>query len=115
MESLSKRPGASNALARPRLVAERTNQSWRLIKPLVYPADAGKVDRFLEALSQLSWQQHISAQELKDSAAASGTAQPLSPPTLYCVAPAATTRSTKQASPSRPQDELAMATAANHK
>ncbi len=45
---------------------ERTNDSWLLTSPLVYPAAKATVEKFLQTLAELSWQAHISAGELKN-------------------------------------------------
>lgn len=52
----------SNQLIR----VERTNAVWQLTDPLSYPAEGRRVDQLLAALSQLAWQTHITAEELKD-------------------------------------------------
>lgn len=46
------------------LRVERTNNTWLLVHPLVYPAHALRVDRLLSIFSQLTRSSHISAQEL---------------------------------------------------
>lgn len=48
------------------ILAERTNNSWRLTKPLVYPAAAAHVEKLLQAVTELNWQTQITASELKD-------------------------------------------------
>lgn len=44
----------------------RTNNSWLLTKPFVYPAAAEQVEALLNALAGLNWQTQITAAELKD-------------------------------------------------
>src|SRR2546422_3699823 len=46
--------------------ADRTNGNWQLTKPMVYPAQTASINRLLEAMEQLTWQTHITAQELKN-------------------------------------------------
>jgi hypothetical protein len=48
--------------------AERTNGGWQLTKPLVYPAQAPSVDALLSVLSTLSYEIHITPEELQLSA-----------------------------------------------
>lgn len=45
--------------------AERTNNTWRLTKPLGYPAEAEAVEGLLQALAQLSGQTRLTGQDLK--------------------------------------------------
>ena len=45
--------------------AERTNGSWQLTKPLVYPAQSLAVENLLQAVAELSPQARLTAQELK--------------------------------------------------
>ncbi len=44
---------------------ERTNDTWQMVKPVIYPAQSIAVDDFLKALEQLAPHPRISAQELK--------------------------------------------------
>src|SRR5581483_2386525 len=37
---------------------------WRLTRPVTYPADAGRIEALLQALSELEWQDRIAASEL---------------------------------------------------
>jgi hypothetical protein len=43
-----------------------TNQSWQLLQPIHYPAQAATVENLLQALARLTWRTHITALELKD-------------------------------------------------
>lgn len=45
---------------------ERTNRSWVLTQPLQYPAAGARVEALLNALQQLTWAAHISANELRN-------------------------------------------------
>ncbi|MDB6020040.1 MAG: hypothetical protein JWR19_4529 [Pedosphaera sp.] len=45
--------------------ANLTNGAWQLAKPLVYPAQATAIKALLQSLEELSYQAHISAQELR--------------------------------------------------
>src|SRR5262245_28512028 len=45
--------------------AERTNGTWRLTKPLAYPAQASAIEALLAALEHLTPATYISPQELK--------------------------------------------------
>lgn len=47
----------------------RTNGGWRLVAPVDYPAQAGAVERLLEALSRLDRRTYIAAEDLPRSAA----------------------------------------------
>lgn len=44
----------------------RTNESWLLTRPFVYPASEERVTALLKGLAGLSWQSQITADELKD-------------------------------------------------
>lgn len=44
--------------------ADRTNNVWRLTKPLAYPAEADAVEALLQALAQLSGASRLTAQDL---------------------------------------------------
>jgi hypothetical protein len=46
--------------------AERTNNSWQLISPLIYPAAGSHIEKLLQSLTELNWQTQITAAELKD-------------------------------------------------
>jgi hypothetical protein len=50
----------------PEIRLERTNGSWRLVKPLASPANRDRVEELLRELEQLNWQSHLTAEELKD-------------------------------------------------
>src|SRR5437867_732113 len=41
--------------------AERTNSTWQLTKPVVYPAQTGGIEYLLEALGNLTYQARITA------------------------------------------------------
>src|SRR3954471_9745898 len=45
--------------------AERTNGSWQLVEPVVYPAQDDGVEHLLDALQQLTVAHHISEQDLR--------------------------------------------------
>lgn len=49
------------------IFAIRTNGSWLLTNPFVYPAAADRVEALLSALADLSWQSQITAAELKNN------------------------------------------------
>ncbi|MGI8965509.1 MAG: DUF4340 domain-containing protein, partial [Limisphaerales bacterium] len=49
----------------PELRVTRTNQTWQLTRPLIFPADRAKVESLLQILDQLQWQARISPEELK--------------------------------------------------
>lgn len=46
--------------------AVRTNNSWLLTKPFVYPAAGEHIEALLKALADLNWQAQITAAELKN-------------------------------------------------
>jgi len=46
--------------------ADRTNGTWQLTKPVVYPAQTASIENLLEALGKLTSQARITAQELKN-------------------------------------------------
>lgn len=46
--------------------ADRTNGTWQLTKPFVYPAQSVAIETLLQSLEELSYNTHISAQELRD-------------------------------------------------
>jgi len=58
--SIQVRPG--NQLE---ICVERTNNTWQLTKPLVYPAHAPSVEGLLRALANLAGQAQISAEDLR--------------------------------------------------
>jgi hypothetical protein len=60
--SVQVRPAGPPQLA---IRAERTDRSWQLEKPIVYPAEPEKIQRLLEALSQLFPALFISPGELR--------------------------------------------------
>ncbi|MGZ5566730.1 MAG: DUF4340 domain-containing protein [Limisphaerales bacterium] len=43
-----------------------TNKSWRVVKPINYPADVVRIAAVLKALGELEWKTRLSADELKD-------------------------------------------------
>lgn len=43
-----------------------TNKSWRVTKPINYPADVQRIGAVLKALGELEWKTRLSADELKD-------------------------------------------------
>ncbi|MDB6056920.1 MAG: hypothetical protein JWO95_764, partial [Verrucomicrobiales bacterium] len=43
-----------------------TNKSWRVTKPINYPADVERIAAVLRALGELEWKTRLSADELKD-------------------------------------------------
>src|SRR5438093_3282966 len=43
---------------------ERTNEQWRLTRPIIYPAQSALIDNWLGLFSSLNWRAHISAEEL---------------------------------------------------
>jgi hypothetical protein len=45
--------------------ADRTNGTWQLTKPILYPAQTASIDALLLALENLAGQAHVGAQELK--------------------------------------------------
>lgn len=45
---------------------QRTDNSWRIVKPIRYPADSERVTAVLKALSELEWKSRLSSDELKD-------------------------------------------------
>jgi hypothetical protein len=45
--------------------ADRTNQTWQLVKPITFPAQAASIDALLTALQQLAPAQTISGAELR--------------------------------------------------
>ncbi len=45
--------------------AERTNDSWLLTSPLIYPAAPEKIEKLFQALADLNWQARITPGELK--------------------------------------------------
>ncbi len=46
--------------------ADRTNSTWQLTKPVVYPAQTGSIEYLLEALGKLTYQDRITALELRN-------------------------------------------------
>jgi len=51
--------------ARLEIRAERTNGTWQLVQPLVYPAQAVSIERLLAGLEELSPAPYITARELR--------------------------------------------------
>ena len=43
-----------------------TNDSWRVVKPINYPADVERIAAVVKALGELEWKTRLSADELKD-------------------------------------------------
>jgi len=48
--------------------ADRTNQTWQLVKPVTFPAQAASIDTLLTALQQIAPEQTISGAELRQHA-----------------------------------------------
>ena len=48
------------------IYANRTNQSWTLTRPLVYPAAPAPIENLLQVLANLDWQTHLTAVELQN-------------------------------------------------
>jgi hypothetical protein len=45
-----------------------TNNAWRLLKPINYPADVERIAALVNSLSELEWKTRLSANDLKDRA-----------------------------------------------
>ena len=70
----------------PELLAQRTNDSWQLIKPLLYPARPENVEALLAALGSIRPDRFISARELigrPDAEADFGFDKPFATVTLF--------------------------------
>ena len=57
------RPAGAGQL---RIRTQRTNDTWQLTEPLVYPAQAASIDRLLTELQRLTPAPYISARELRN-------------------------------------------------
>ncbi|HEX3798894.1 MAG TPA: DUF4340 domain-containing protein [Verrucomicrobiae bacterium] len=58
--------GVQILLPKSEISAERTNHTWQLTKPLIYPAQSNLIENLLQATAELTPQTQIPAQELKD-------------------------------------------------
>lgn len=61
--SVQVRPAGAGSLA---IRAERTNHTWQLVEPLVYPARAAAIDGLLETLQSLNPATYITAAEIRN-------------------------------------------------
>ena len=46
--------------------AEKTNDTWQLVKPVRATADASKINDLLQTLAKLTWLEHITSEELRN-------------------------------------------------
>ena len=65
--SLQIRPGGTPQL---QIRADRTNQTWQLVEPIVYPAQGASIDHLLACLERLTPAVYISASEIRNHPAA---------------------------------------------